>query len=146
MEPQLPKPQFNPEAAPSVQPVVHSGEVFTAPKASELSAPLEQGRETHEIATDGPKGDPSAAQPFSPPPMPSVGPTQSTTGVLNNDDTNPVAASDDDLIEKAWVEKAKQVVAETRNDPHAQDLAVSKLQADYLKKRYGKVIAVPKEE
>jgi hypothetical protein len=146
MEPQLPKPQFNPEAAPSVQPAVRSGEVFVAPKVPERAAPLEQGRETREVMTDGPKGDPSVAQPFTPPPLPSVGPTQATGTTPVTDDVNPVAASDDDLIEKEWVEKAKQVVAETRNDPHAQDLAVSKLQADYLKKRYGKVIAVPKEE
>jgi hypothetical protein len=75
-----------------------------------------------------------------------IDPAQNNPKTTTQDDSNPSAAADEDLIEKEWVEKAKRVVAETRNDPHAQDLAVSRLQADYLKKRYGKAIALPKEE
>lgn len=146
MEPQLPKPQFSPEVAPSPPPAVRSGEAFVVPKAPEVMSPLEQGNETHEVVSDGPKGDPVAAQPFTPPPLPSIGPAQTATVTQPQDDTNPAAASDEDLIEKEWVEKAKQVVAGTRDDPHAQDVAVGKLQADYLKKRYGKIISLPKEE
>lgn len=146
MEPQLPKPQFNPEAAPSAQPIARGGEVFTAPKVPEVAAPLEQGRETKETLSDGPQGDPVAAPPYVPPPLPTIGPAPVTATTPVQEDTNPAAASDDDLIEKEWVEKAKQVVAETRDDPHAQDIAVAKLQADYLKKRYGKVISLSKEE
>ena len=59
------------------------------------------------------------------------------------DDTNPPAAADEDLIEKEWVEKAKKVVAETKHDPYLQGQEVSKLQADYLKKRYGKTVNLP---
>lgn len=146
MEPQLPKPQFSPEAAPSVQPVIRNGEVFAAPQAPEAASPFEQGKEARETLSDGPKGDPVSAQPYTPPPLPSIDPAHAVTTGQVQDDTNPSAASDDDLIEKEWVEKAKRVVAETRNDPHAQDVAVGKLQADYLKKRYGKVISLPKEE
>lgn len=146
MEPQLPKPQFSPEAAPLEQPLVRRNEAFVAPKGPEVFSPLEQGKETREILTDGPKGDPAGVVPLTPPPLPAVGPTQTGLVGSTQDDTNPAAASDEDLIEKEWVEKAKQVVAETRNDPHAQDVAVGKLQADYLKKRYGKVISLPKEE
>jgi len=51
---------------------------------------------------------------------------------------NPAVANDDDLIEKEWVDKAKKIVAETRDDPHLQDEKVNKLQADYLKKRFGR--------
>jgi Txe/YoeB family toxin of Txe-Axe toxin-antitoxin module len=58
-------------------------------------------------------------------------------------DDNPHVAADDDLIEKEWVEKAKRVISETKNDPFAQEQAVSRLQADYLQKRYGKVIQLP---
>jgi hypothetical protein len=146
MEPQLPKPQFSPEAAPSTQPSAHNGEAFVAPRSAEVSAPLEQGRETREVFSDTSQGDPGPAQAFTPPPMPVIEPTQSAAAApVAQDDTNPAVASDEDLIEKEWVEKAKQVVAETRNDPHAQDAAVGRLQADYLKKRYGKIIATPKE-
>ena len=53
---------------------------------------------------------------------------------------NPIVASDDDLIEKEWITKAKQVVQSTKSDPYMQEAEVSRLQADYLKKRYGKDI------
>jgi len=53
-------------------------------------------------------------------------------------DDNPLVASDDDLIEKEWIEKAKKIVSETRDNPYAQDEAISKLQADYIDKRYGR--------
>lgn len=56
----------------------------------------------------------------------------------------PLVASDDDLIEKEWVEKAKQIVEETRDNPHQREEAVNKLQGDYLKKRYGKELGVTK--
>ena len=145
MEPQLPKPQFGPEITPAPQSINNGGERFVAPKIPEVAAPLEQGKETHEAMSDGPKGDPVAAQPMAPPPLPTNGPSPGLTADPAHDDTNPAVAADDDLIEKEWVEKAKQVVAETRSDPYAQDMAVGKLQADYLKKRYGKVISLPKE-
>ena len=120
--------------------------MFPTPNASETSSPLEKGNETHEALRDGPQGDPVAAQPaFTPPPMPVVDPVSVSTSSPLNDTSGPTTAADDDLIEREWVEKAKKVVAETRNDPHAQDLAVGRLQADYLKKRYGKVVVLPKE-
>jgi hypothetical protein len=50
----------------------------------------------------------------------------------------PLVAADDDLIEKEWVEKAKAVIAETKDDPYRREEEVSKLQVDYLRKRYGK--------
>lgn len=52
--------------------------------------------------------------------------------------TLPTIANDDDLIEKEWVEKAKKVLAETREDPYRREQEVSRLQADYLMKRYGR--------
>jgi hypothetical protein len=53
---------------------------------------------------------------------------------------NPASASDDDVIEKEWVDKAKKIVTQTKDDPYKQEQEVSKLQADYLKKRYGKEV------
>ncbi len=50
----------------------------------------------------------------------------------------PLVANDDDLIEKEWVDKAKKIITETRDDPHRREREVGKLQVDYLKKRYGK--------
>ena len=68
-----------------------------------------------------------------------------TTAVVDEFTTynnNPLVASDDDLIEKAWVEKAKEIVTETRDNPHKRDEEVGKLQVDYLKKRYGRRLGV----
>jgi hypothetical protein len=51
---------------------------------------------------------------------------------------SPVTANDDDVIEKEWVDKAKQIILETKDDPHSRTNRVNQLQQDYLKKRYGK--------
>lgn len=50
----------------------------------------------------------------------------------------PEEAADSDLIEKEWVLKAKQIVEHTAEDPFSQQEELSKIKADYLKKRYNK--------
>jgi hypothetical protein len=50
----------------------------------------------------------------------------------------PSIADDNDLIEKEWVQKAKQIVAATKDDPYTQNKEISRFKADYLKKRYNK--------
>lgn len=145
MEPQLPTPHFGPEATP--QPVQRQGEVFQMPKSGEgeqAPAPIEQGNETKEVFRDAPADSGPAAQVVvSPPPLPVIDPVVQTAQQQAPQDDTPAVAGDEDLIEKEWVEKAKKVVAETRNDPYAQDQAVGRLQADYLQKRYGKTIKLP---
>jgi len=54
----------------------------------------------------------------------------------------PAAADDLDLIEKEWVDKAKEIVARTHSDPHTQNNEMTRFKADYMKKRYGKDIKV----
>lgn len=54
--------------------------------------------------------------------------------------TSPAIADDVDVIEKEWVDKAKDIVTATKDDPYRQEEEVEKLKADYLKKRYGKDI------
>ncbi len=51
---------------------------------------------------------------------------------------NPTIADDIDLIEKEWVEKAKEIVDKTRSNPYLQNKAISEMKADYIKKRYNK--------
>lgn len=51
---------------------------------------------------------------------------------------SPAIADDNDLIEKEWVDKAKQIVEKTKDDPHKQNREINKFKADYMKKRYGK--------
>jgi hypothetical protein len=68
-------------------------------------------------------------------PMPTAPPDDA--GMVVADDL-PVVANDDDLIEKEWVDKAKKIIMQTKDDPYRREQEVSRLQADYLRKRYGK--------
>ncbi len=53
-------------------------------------------------------------------------------------------ADDGDKVEKAWVDKARQIVGRTRNDPYRQSEELTVLKADYMKQRYNKIIKVNK--
>ncbi len=55
-------------------------------------------------------------------------------------DDSQLAAKDDDLIEKEWVDKAKKILAETKDDPYRREQAINKLQIEYVRKRYGRII------
>lgn len=113
-----------------------------------VQVPERSGRiETREILPAPTNaGQPAYVAPSVPAPqVPVVAPVQPALPASQPVDDNPVAAGDDDLIEKAWVDKAKKIIASTRDDPYMQEKEVSKLQADYLKKRYGKDIKMPTE-
>lgn len=91
--------------------------------------------------------NPSQGAPVLPPPVPVVALPQQPAGpaapvVKPAHDDNPVVARDEELIEKEWVDKAKKVVSQTKSDPYLQEKEVGKLQADYLKKRYGKEVKI----
>lgn len=68
-------------------------------------------------------------QPVVDPATPSAAPVVSTA---------PAIAADVDVIEKEWVDKAKQIISSTKDDPYKRSAQVGELQRDYLKKRYGK--------
>ena len=51
-----------------------------------------------------------------------------------------VNENEDDLIEKEWVDKAKRIIADTRDDPYKREKEISKLQIEYIRKRYGREI------
>ena len=57
--------------------------------------------------------------------------------VLPATDT-PAVAADEDVIEKEWVDKAKKIILETKDDPFGRSARVNELQRDYLQKRYNK--------
>lgn len=63
---------------------------------------------------------------------------------VNSHITSDLMADDTDLIEKEWVLKAKAIVAQTKDDPHLQNHEMTKVKADYLKKRYNKDLKVSK--
>lgn len=132
MEPEAPVPRLNPEQAP-----VQYGQTVERgplPQALELGG-IETGAERREQVGDVARN----TTPVAPTPvLPSVVPATTVDEPVAVADDHPTVAADEDLIEKEWVDKAKKIITETRDDPHAREKKVSQLQADYLKKRYGK--------
>ena len=49
-------------------------------------------------------------------------------------------ASDSDHIDPAWLNKAKAVISQTRNDPYEQKLQMSRVKAEYIQKRFNKKV------
>lgn len=138
-----------PRPSGEMGPLSRGGEVSRVPETNPDIPPqkaLENQPErgaAHEQRTASQGSDPTfvAAQPLALPQLPQ--PTAAPAPVVAHDDANPATAADEDLIEKEWVERAKKIVASTKNDPYLQEQEVSKLQADYLKKRYGKEVKLP---
>jgi hypothetical protein len=77
-------------------------------------------------------------QPMSMDPATSSAPQAPQAPVNIGAVTTPVEAGDVDLIEKEWVEKAKQIVEHTMDDPYSQQEALGQMKADYMKKRYNR--------
>jgi hypothetical protein len=78
----------------------------------------------------------SASQPFiSVQPIDNTG-AQQVQPVKSIPVTDGLQASDTDLIEKAWVIKAKAIVQQTKNDPHEQTNEITKIKQDYQHKRF----------
>ena len=65
-------------------------------------------------------------------------PSNVALSTSNND--NPAVADDNDLIEKEWVAKAKQIIEDNREDPHRQSNEITTFKSDYMRKRYNKVV------
>jgi hypothetical protein len=49
-------------------------------------------------------------------------------------------AQDSDHIEREWVDKVKNVIAKTHNDPYLQKDQMSRVKAEYIQKRFNKTI------
>lgn len=133
MEPKLPAPSFEltptPVRSPETDPTVQSDR---SPEV-QTDRRVEQGGQGESVPADN--TTPTLPMPVLPvPPVPVMDDT--TTQSVTDD--NPAAANDDDLIEKEWVDKAKQIIVQTRDDPYRREQEVSRLQVDYLRKRYGK--------
>lgn len=135
MEPKHSSPEMNlpsPETAPNIQSPESTPESpLDSPERSTTSSP-ERAPEQSNAA--------QAATSVQPIPMslPTPVPVQDDGATQSADDDLPAVAADDDLIEKEWVDKAKQIISQTRDDPAEREKQVGRLQADYLKKRYGK--------
>lgn len=135
----LPGPERSPDSVPGVPTPESSPEIpFDSPERGQNATP--------ERAPEQSNASQAAlnAQPI-PITLPAPVPVQDDTAQAQVADDMPAVAGDDDLIEKEWVDKAKQIISETRDDPAAREKQVGRLQADYLKKRYGKELGATSE-
>lgn len=144
----LPSPQVPPEQQPPREAVEVAGAGYNVPESEEEAS---KAVETPSFA---------AAPPQAPPPPQT---DQSSTNAAASDDNQalppvdpaapasvaqsnaPQIADDVDLIEKEWVNKAKEIVEQTKEDPYNQNREIVRLRADYMKKRYNKDIKLIKD-
>jgi len=112
------------------------------PSLPPLDTGIEKGADRREQAAEaGARAADAAtfAAPVAVPPVPP--PIVPVNDVVQNAaSATPLVAADEDLIEKEWVDKAKEIILQTRDDPHARTQKVNELQRDYLQKRYNRVM------
>ena len=135
MEPKLPLQNRGPEyGAPAGLPrIERPAPSFTPEKGGERYV------ERHERSAENVMEHAQVAPTVLPSPVvqsPTFHPLNNSQAPLNDD--IPLVANDEDLIEKEWVDKAKKIVIATKDDPYRREAEVGKLQAEYLKRRYGK--------
>ena len=136
MQPESPRVPSGPEQAP-VNPSQNGERIPVLPTPE--TGILPGGERYEQAAEAGAAAADAAAGMAMPPPLPApiqppvVDPT--TAQPLTD---SPAVAGDEDVIEKEWVDKAKKILLETRDDPFKRTERVNELQKDYLKKRYNK--------
>jgi hypothetical protein len=135
MEPKLPSPNMGPEV-PSVNYGQNSEHTPAFPSQAAFERAPERVEQHGESALAAAAAAPILPPPVMPAPASSIVPDATSVGV--SDDDLPIVANDDDLIEKEWVDKAKKIIIQTKDDPYRREQEVNKLQADYLQKRYGR--------
>lgn len=124
----LPPPIIEQAPAPSTVPE-------TAPARPE-QAPLSGQKDPTRVQPAAP----AIPLPLSPTP-PAQDLTSPTDPTVTTTTTNvPTVADDGDLIEKEWVNKAKEIVERTRENPYQQSKELNLFKADYMKKRYNKTL------
>ena len=134
MEPKLSAPNLGPEQTPAA----YGQNVERAPQLPTPETGLERGHEQFEQRSEA---APATVTPVLPPPVAAPAPptpVDSAAPATPVSDGLPLVANDDDLIEKEWVDKAKKIIVQTKDDPYRREQEVGKLQADYLRKRYGR--------
>lgn len=135
MEPKSPETNIGPEQSSAN----YSPSLEQAPQSSTPETGFDAGAEQVEQRSES-----APAAVTAPPVLPVPYPTTVPQPTIADDtatpvvDDTPVVANDDDLIEKEWVDKAKQIIVQTKDDPYRREQEVSKLQTEYLRKRYGK--------
>lgn len=135
MEPKSPTPQLGPEQFMPGAPIPEQAQ-FANGGVERRPEMAHERVEARPSAQEQVQQAPQALSPMTLPPIPTPQ-TQAPSAPVS---ANPLAANDDDLIEKEWVDRAKKIIAATKDDPYKREVEITKLQADYLKKRYGRVV------
>jgi hypothetical protein len=126
-----------PEQAGASFGVENAPNMLPTPEAP-MSSP-EQARTAEQLAVDHAGHAPlptapvvaTTQTPVAPQPVADASAPQTAT---------PAVAADGNLIEKEWIDKVKQVISHTSDDPYAQQREISRLVADYVLKRTGRTI------
>ncbi len=119
------------------QPGVEAVPVLPRPEVG-----LEAGQQrTEQMAEAGAIAAGAAAPAYTAVPVTPVVPPQDDASQAGAQATGiPLTAADEDLIEREWVDKAKLILQQTKEDPHARTEQVNELQRGYLQKRFGRTI------
>lgn len=133
---------------PEMSPGQRQGEFIPTPSVDSYEVPPNfASPETEQHATPERVEQRSAVELAPPPVMPlpvmipvTEAPAPTIDPVPPAGVVNPIAANDDDDIEKEWVDRAKQVIIQTKDNPYAREKAIGELQRDYLMKRYGRQV------
>lgn len=137
MEPRAGSAEHSPQA-PQPEQWVASGANEYAPPSIEQperpKAPLEQPQQASRVEMQAVPPPTAGAASLPAPQTDDDSTAQSVTSDA------PLVAGDEDVIEKEWVDKAKKIIAETKDDPYQREQQIKKLQIDYLRKRYGREI------
>jgi hypothetical protein len=128
MEPKGGNPSFEANLPPSQEAEPGQEKTSEAP----VARPEQAGNQPQPALPAIPDDIPAVDQPVI-----AVPPQDITTPIPT--DPNAVAA-DTERIEREWVDKVKNVVAKTREDPFLQKDQMSKVKAEYIQKRFNKTI------
>lgn len=115
------------------QPSSPEGEDQRQEKGSEApAAPVEQAGKQAPVSLP-----PVPALPAADTPIIAAPPQDSSAGAQS---VSVHPADDSERIEPVWVNKAKAVIAQTRDDPYMQKSEMSKVKAEYIQKRFNKQV------
>jgi len=118
-----------PAQPPSPEGEQHQEQAVEAPAAR----PETSGNQPKQPALPAVPDDiPTAAPPVL------AAPPQDTVTPIPTDPKS--IAQDSDHIEREWIDKVKNVIARTQDDPYLQKDQMSKVKAEYIQKRFNKTI------
>lgn len=122
---------------PEQFPVVPNLGPENAPNLPPLDASIERGQDRYEQAAESSaRAVDYGAAPVTPVVNMPATPAQPVVQVeAGQQPAGPIVAADEDLIEKAWVDKAKEIIQQTHGDPRSRSEKVIELRNDYQTKR-----------